>query len=76
VVIAAGGRADAPIALGDTLVAFALPLAGDPGPGLVSRLIDWPGGRFAASAVAAAVLLVVVAWAFFAWRRRRTGRGK
>jgi quinoprotein glucose dehydrogenase len=65
VVIAAGGRADAPIPLGDTLVAFALPRPGDPGPSLWSQLIDRPGGRFTAGAVAGGLLLLMVAWALF-----------
>ena len=45
IVIAAGGRADAGVAPGDTFVAFALPKAGEAGPTWLSRNYDRPGGR-------------------------------
>lgn len=45
VVIAAGGRADAGVPIGDSFMAFALPKPGEPGPSLWSRTIDRPGGR-------------------------------
>ncbi len=44
VVIAAGGRADAGIAPGDSFVAFALPKAGEAGPTWSSRTLGRPGG--------------------------------
>jgi len=71
VVIAAGGRSDASKTLGDSLVAFALRRPGDAGPGLVSSLIDWPGGRFTAGAILAGSLLALAVQALFAWRARR-----
>ena len=72
VVIAAGGRSDAGGKLGDALVAFALPRPGDSGPGLVSRIIDRPGGRFAAGTAVVVFALVLVAWLVLAMRARRT----
>lgn len=71
VVAAAGGRSDAGGTLGDSLVAFALHRPGDPGPSLLSKLIDWPGGRFAGGVVISALLLALVVWAFLMWRARR-----
>jgi quinoprotein glucose dehydrogenase len=74
VVIAAGGRAEASKTLGDSIVAFALPRPGDPRPGLLSKLIDWPGGRFTAGAMLAALLIVLAAGMLRAWRARRAAR--
>jgi len=71
VVVAAGGRTDAGGKAGDSLVAFALLRPGDPGPNLLSTLIDRPGGRFTGAAVVAALLLGLAAWAAFAWRAKR-----
>ncbi len=71
VVVASGGRADAGGKLGDSIVAFALRLPSDPGPSLLSRFIDRPGGRFAAGATVAALLLALAVWAVFARRARR-----
>jgi quinoprotein glucose dehydrogenase len=59
-------------ALGDALVAFALPRRGESGPGILSKVIDRPGGRFTFGAVAALLLLVLVMWGLFAWRTRRS----
>jgi quinoprotein glucose dehydrogenase len=72
VVVAAGGRSDAGIKVGDAIVAFAVRRQGDPGPGLLSRIIDRPGGRFEAGVAVAALLLAFVVWLFFAWRSRST----
>jgi quinoprotein glucose dehydrogenase len=74
VVIAAGGRAEASKTLGDSIVAFALPRPRDRRPGLVSKLIDWPGGRFTAGAMLAALLIVLAAGMLRAWRARRAAR--
>jgi quinoprotein glucose dehydrogenase len=71
VVVAAGGRSDAGIKVGDAIVAFALGRPGDPGPGLLSRFIDRPGGRFEAGVALAVLLLALVVWMLFAWRTRR-----
>jgi quinoprotein glucose dehydrogenase len=76
VVIAAGGRADAGLPIGDAIVAFALPRPGDPGRSLLDRILDRPGGRFEAKAVLAILALALVAWALarlqsFIRRRRR-----
>ncbi|HLX81750.1 MAG TPA: pyrroloquinoline quinone-dependent dehydrogenase [Burkholderiales bacterium] len=71
VVVAAGGRSDAGGTLGDAIVAFALPRPGDPVPGLLSRLIDRPGGRFGAGAALTVLLLALAAWAA---RRLSTSR--
>jgi quinoprotein glucose dehydrogenase len=68
VVIAAGGRSDTGLAIGDALVAFALPRPGEPGRSLWSRLIDRPGGRFEAGAALAALVLALLVWVFL--RRR------
>ncbi len=57
VVIAAGGHDEAGTAQGDYIVAFAPPRAGEPGRGLISRLIDRPGGRFTAITVIPALIL-------------------
>ena len=74
VVIAAGGRADSGLAIGDSLVAFALPRPGEPGRGLWSRLIDRPGGRFGAGAALAVLLLILLGSGFAAARRARLSR--
>ena len=71
VVAAAGGRADTGGALGDALVAFALPLPGQSGPGLLARLIDRPGGRFEGAVMLVALLTAFVASAAITWRRKR-----
>ncbi len=60
VAIGAGGHSEAGTSVGDSVVAFRLPRAGE-GASLWSRMIDRPGGRFAAKAVAAGVALVVLA---------------
>jgi quinoprotein glucose dehydrogenase len=74
VVITAGGRADAPVPIGDSIVAFALPRPGDPGPSLLEKILDRPGGRFEAGAALAVLALALVIWAvgrFRAFRRKR-----
>jgi quinoprotein glucose dehydrogenase len=59
VLIVAGGHRDAEVALGDSVVAFALPGPGEPGPTLRSRTLDRPGGRFAATVLLTSVGLVI-----------------
>jgi hypothetical protein len=68
VVIAAGGHSEAGTSIGDSVVAFRLARAGE-APSLWSRSIDRPGGRFAAGAIAATLLLVLLAIALWRWRR-------
>ena len=58
--IAAGGRADTAVPIGDSIVAFALPRPGDPVPGMLERILDRPGGRFEAGAALAVLALAVV----------------
>ena len=70
VVVAAGGRSDAGGKIGDAVVAFALPGPDDPGPGLLSKLIDRPGGRFAAGAATAVLALAFLALGLYSWRSR------
>jgi quinoprotein glucose dehydrogenase len=75
VVVAAGGHRDTGLAPGDSIVAFALPRPGDPGPTLASRYLDRPGGRFALRlALAAIVLLAVARLVHELVRRRRAAR--
>jgi quinoprotein glucose dehydrogenase len=62
VVIAAGGFADAGVPAGDAVVAFALPRAGDGAPGLLSRLLDHPGGRFEAGLFIGLPLFLLATW--------------
>jgi len=69
VVVAAGGHRDTGVAPGDSIVAFALPRPGEPGPGLYARLIDRPGGHLAAR-LACIVVLAAVAFAGIRLRRR------
>ena len=73
VAIGAGGHSESGTTIGDSVVAFRLPRAGE-APSLWSRTIDRPGGRFMAMAIACglvAALLVLAAWR---WRRRRRAR--
>ncbi len=72
VVIAAGGHGEARTIIGDSIVAFALPRAGEARRSWWDRYLDQPGGRFraATSATGLAVLGLVV----MAWRRRRARR--
>ena len=74
VVVAAGGRSDAGGKLGDSIVAFALPRAGEAGPGAYSKLVDRPGGRFIAGAVVAMLGFVLILWPVLVWRRSRRSR--
>jgi quinoprotein glucose dehydrogenase len=68
VAIAAGGHSEAGTSIGDAVVAFRLPRAGE-APSLWSQTIDRPGGRFEAGAGAAALALIVVVVGFRRWRR-------
>jgi len=78
VVIAAGGRADVPIPISDSIVAFALHQPGDPERGLLEKILDRPGGRFEAGAAIAVLALALLAWALLRLRsflrKRRHGR--
>ncbi|MCA6124135.1 pyrroloquinoline quinone-dependent dehydrogenase [Bradyrhizobium sp. WSM 1704] len=73
VAIGAGGHSEAGTSIGDSVVAFRLPRAGE-GASWWSRIIDRPGGRFAAKAVVAGVVLVVLVGLPWRWRRRRRTR--
>jgi quinoprotein glucose dehydrogenase len=70
VVIAAGGRRDLPFPPGDSIVAFALPRDGEPGPSLWSRTVDRPGGRFRYGAPLIVLVLAPVTVAFVRHKRR------
>ncbi len=69
VVVAAGGHSEAGTKHGDYVLAFALPREGEAGPGLVARLLDQPGRRFAFAA--GAILLLIVSFAVWNLRRPR-----
>ena len=75
VVIAAGGRRDAPVDRSDTFVAFALPRAGEAGPTIWSRTVDRPGGHFNYSLLGVGSLLLVGAGVIFFRRVARRSRG-
>ncbi len=63
VVVAAGGHGEAGTRTSDAIVAFALPVGGEPTRSLWDRTIDQPGGRFWAGAVGAvSVLLLLLSW--------------
>jgi quinoprotein glucose dehydrogenase len=68
VVIAAGGHGEAGTPRGDYVVAFALPVAGEAGRSLLSRVLDYPGGRFNLAAVTVALLLLLLGLRW--WKRR------
>jgi quinoprotein glucose dehydrogenase len=69
VAIAAGGHSEVGTSIGDSVVAFRLPRAGE-APSLWSRTIDRPGGRFVAGASAVLILIVLIAIGLWRWRRR------
>jgi quinoprotein glucose dehydrogenase len=69
VAIAAGGHSEAGTTIGDSVVAFRLPRAGE-APSLWSRTIDRPGGRFWSKAIALALAIILTAVALWRWRRR------
>jgi quinoprotein glucose dehydrogenase len=71
VVVAAGGHRDTGVAPGDSIVAFALPRPGDPGPTLASRYLDRPGGHFVLRMTLAIIVLAALAWLL-----RRIARGR
>ncbi|VIO76990.1 Quinoprotein glucose dehydrogenase [Bradyrhizobium ivorense] len=73
VAIGAGGHSEAGTSIGDSVVAFRLPRAGE-GASLWSRIIDRPGGRFTVKAVAAGLVVVVLVALLWRWRRRRRMR--
>jgi quinoprotein glucose dehydrogenase len=70
VAIGAGGHSESGTTIGDSVVAFRLPRAGE-APSLWSRTIDRPGGRFTAKAIAAGFAVALVAILVWRWRRRR-----
>jgi quinoprotein glucose dehydrogenase len=69
VVIAAGGNSLSGTSIGDSVVAFRLARQGE-APSLWSRIIDRPGGRLRAKAIAFALACVLAAVALWRWRRR------
>jgi len=70
VAIGAGGHSESGTTIGDSVVAFRLPRAGET-PSLWSRTIDRPGGRFTAKAIAAGFAVALVGILVWRWRRRR-----
>jgi quinoprotein glucose dehydrogenase len=70
VAIGAGGHSEAGTSIGDSLVAFRLARPGE-APSLWSRTIDRPGGRFFAASSAIALAIVALVIAGLRWRRRR-----
>ena len=77
VVVAAGGHSEAGTRISDAVVAFTLPIEGEPTRTLWDRTIDQPGGRFTAGACGVGLLLIVVVlWIVRrrSMRRRRIGR--
>jgi quinoprotein glucose dehydrogenase len=69
VAIAAGGHSEGGTSIGDSVVAFRLPRAGE-APSLWSRTIDRPGGRFWSKAIVLALVIGLMAVALWRWRRR------
>jgi quinoprotein glucose dehydrogenase len=70
VAIGAGGHSEAGTSIGDSVVAFRLARSGE-GPSLLSRTIDRPGGRFAAKAIAAVIVLIALVGLIWRWRQQR-----
>jgi quinoprotein glucose dehydrogenase len=73
VAIGAGGHSEWGTSIGDSVVAFRLARSGET-PSLWSRTIDRPGGRFAAGASVAVVVLIMVVGLVWASRRNRKRR--
>ena len=73
VVIAAGGHGQLGTKPGDSIVAFALPKAGEGGPTFWSRTIDRPGGRmwFNLGSIFIAFIIVIGGIVWLLRRRRR-----
>ncbi len=69
VAIGAGGHSESGTTIGDSVLAFRLPRAGE-APSLWSRTIDRPGGRFLAMAILSGLVVVLLAMAAWRWRRR------
>ena len=69
VAIAAGGHSEAGTSIGDAVVAFRLPRAGE-APSLWSKTIDRPGGRFEAGAAVAVLAVILAIIGLWRWRRR------
>jgi quinoprotein glucose dehydrogenase len=70
VVIAAGGHSESGTSIGDSVVAFRLPRAGE-APSLWSKTIDRPGGRFASGAIAALLAIALAIVGLLRLRSRR-----
>jgi len=70
VLIAAGGHSESGTSIGDSVVAFRLPRAGE-APSLWSKTIDRPGGRFASGAIAALLAIALAIIGLLRLRRRR-----
>ena len=73
VAIGAGGHSESGTTIGDSVVAFRLPRAGE-APSLWSRTIDRPGGRFVGKAIASGLVVVLLVIAAWRWRRRRRAK--
>jgi quinoprotein glucose dehydrogenase len=73
VAIGAGGHSEEGTTIGDSVVAFRLPRAGE-APSLWSRSIDRPGGRFASKATAFALVVMLLVVAVWRWRRSRRAK--
>ncbi len=74
VVVAAGGHSEAGTTLSDAIVAFALPVQGEPTRSLWDRTIDQPGGRFWAGVVGLLALLLTLLLGARSLRRRAARR--
>lgn len=70
VAIVAGGHSESGTSIGDSVVAFRLPRAGET-PSLWSRTVDRPGGRLRAALVCAMLTIIVALALTLLWRARR-----
>jgi quinoprotein glucose dehydrogenase len=68
VAIAAGGHSEIGTSIGDSVVAFRLPRAGE-APSLWSTTIDRPGGRFAGGAASVSLAVILIVIGLWRWRR-------
>jgi quinoprotein glucose dehydrogenase len=73
VAIGAGGHSESGTTIGDSVVAFRLPRAGEAA-SLWSRTVDRPGGRFMSKAIAFGLVVALLVIAIWRWRRRRRAR--
>ena len=72
IVIAAGGHGESGTETGDSIVAFALPVAGESGRTWWDATVDQPGGRAVIAFTLLALLIAGSTLAFLRWRRRRS----